>query len=247
MAVSKRLRYEILRRDNHTCRYCGASAPDVKLTVDHVTPVALGGTDGPENLVAACSACNAGKSSSQPDAPLVANVQQDALRWNRAIALAAQIQHSDLAAAYEVAECIRDDWRALFVGTLYTSEEASWYFKSDPERKYFAVVRENDDYSETSLELCDTKAEAEAWLADHIRRNVPPVADDYRETILTWYSHGLRYQDFYRAMDITKGKTHVAFSARWKYFCGVVWNILRDRQQIAQDLLARADADGEDL
>ena len=28
MAVSKRLRYEILRRDNHTCRYCGASAPD---------------------------------------------------------------------------------------------------------------------------------------------------------------------------------------------------------------------------
>ncbi|AWN05089.1 HNH endonuclease [Gordonia phage Easley] len=39
MAVSKRLRYEILRRDNHTCRYCGATAPDVPLTVDHVVPV----------------------------------------------------------------------------------------------------------------------------------------------------------------------------------------------------------------
>ncbi|MEU5976310.1 hypothetical protein [Streptomyces sp. NPDC047315] len=25
MAVSKRLRYEILRRDNHACRYCGAA------------------------------------------------------------------------------------------------------------------------------------------------------------------------------------------------------------------------------
>lgn len=37
MAVSKRLRYEILRRGNHTCRYCGASAPDVPLRVDHVT------------------------------------------------------------------------------------------------------------------------------------------------------------------------------------------------------------------
>jgi 5-methylcytosine-specific restriction endonuclease McrA len=24
MAVSKRLRYEIMLRDNHTCRYCGA-------------------------------------------------------------------------------------------------------------------------------------------------------------------------------------------------------------------------------
>ncbi|WP_075737496.1 HNH endonuclease [Streptomyces acidiscabies] len=63
MAVSKRLRYEILRRDNHTCRYCGASAPDVPLRVDHVTPVALGGTDTPDNLVAACEPCNSGKSS----------------------------------------------------------------------------------------------------------------------------------------------------------------------------------------
>lgn len=34
MAVSKRTRYEVLRRDNHACRYCGASAPEVKLTVD---------------------------------------------------------------------------------------------------------------------------------------------------------------------------------------------------------------------
>jgi 5-methylcytosine-specific restriction endonuclease McrA len=39
MAVSKRTRYEVLRRDNHACRYCGGIAPDVILTVDHVTPV----------------------------------------------------------------------------------------------------------------------------------------------------------------------------------------------------------------
>src|SRR6185369_3226628 len=61
MAVSKRLRFEILRRDNHTCRYCGRSAPEVKLTVDHVKPEALGGRTEPDNLVAACSDCNAGK------------------------------------------------------------------------------------------------------------------------------------------------------------------------------------------
>ena len=57
MAVTKRMRFEILRRDNHACRYCGATAPDVKLVVDHVTPVALGGTDSPDNLVASCAAC----------------------------------------------------------------------------------------------------------------------------------------------------------------------------------------------
>lgn len=57
MSVTKRTRFEVLRRDGHTCRYCGATAPDATLTVDHVLPVALGGTDGPENLVTACRDC----------------------------------------------------------------------------------------------------------------------------------------------------------------------------------------------
>ncbi|MCF3939931.1 HNH endonuclease [Gordonia tangerina] len=83
--VSKRLRYEVLRRDNHQCRYCGGSAPDVALTVDHVVPVALGGSNDPSNLVAACKDCNAGKTSSSPDAPLVDEVAADALRWAKAI------------------------------------------------------------------------------------------------------------------------------------------------------------------
>lgn len=91
MPVTKRTRYEVLKRDNHTCRYCGASAPDATLTVDHVTPVALGGSDSPDNLVAACRDCNAGKASTSPDAPLVEDVKQDALRWAAAIEHAATI------------------------------------------------------------------------------------------------------------------------------------------------------------
>ncbi|MDH6199220.1 DNA-directed RNA polymerase subunit RPC12/RpoP [Mycobacterium frederiksbergense] len=90
MAVSKRLRFEILRRDNHTCRYCGGTPPDVILTVDHVIPVALGGSDDPHNLVAACKDCNAGKTSSNPDAPLVDTVADDALRWAAAMKQAAE-------------------------------------------------------------------------------------------------------------------------------------------------------------
>ena len=92
MAVTKRVRFEVLRRDNHTCRYCGASAPDATLTVDHVTPVALGGSDDPSNLVAACKDCNAGKASTSPDSELVEDVAQDALRWAAAIADYNQIQ-----------------------------------------------------------------------------------------------------------------------------------------------------------
>jgi HNH endonuclease len=84
MSVSKRLRYEVLRRDNHACRYCGAKAPDAILTVDHVVPTALGGSDDPGNLVAACKDCNSGKSSSSADASLVGDVADDAIRWARA-------------------------------------------------------------------------------------------------------------------------------------------------------------------
>ena len=60
--IPKKLRFEILKRDNFTCRYCGQSAPDVVLHADHIKPVAKGGTNDPSNLVAACSACNSGKS-----------------------------------------------------------------------------------------------------------------------------------------------------------------------------------------
>jgi hypothetical protein len=89
VAISKRLRFEILRRDNHMCRYCGASAPEVKLTVDHVIPESLGGRNEPENLVTACADCNNGKSSIPANATTVAEVQRDAIRWARAIRAAA--------------------------------------------------------------------------------------------------------------------------------------------------------------
>lgn len=85
MAVTKRVRFEVLKRDNHTCRYCGATAPDVKLHVDHVIPIALGGTDKPNNLVAACKDCNAGKTSTNPNDDLVANVKESALAYATAL------------------------------------------------------------------------------------------------------------------------------------------------------------------
>lgn len=91
MAVSKRTRFEVLKRDNHTCRYCGATAPDATLTVDHVTPVALGGTDDPSNLVAACRDCNYGKASTSPDAALVADVKAIDIQWADAMKRAARV------------------------------------------------------------------------------------------------------------------------------------------------------------
>ncbi len=81
MAVTKRVRFEVLRRDNHTCQYCGAKAPDVVLHIDHVMPVSLGGDDKPGNLVTACKDCNAGKTSITPDSPLVAGLSDRAAAY----------------------------------------------------------------------------------------------------------------------------------------------------------------------
>lgn len=95
MALSKRLRFEILRRDGHACRYCGRTAPDVKLTVDHVVPVALGGADDPTNLIAACIDCNAGKSSMSADQSQVSAAAESAIRWAAAIKAAAEIRYQE--------------------------------------------------------------------------------------------------------------------------------------------------------
>lgn len=59
--LSSRLRFEILKRDNFRCVYCGASGADVELHIDHKTPRVVGGGNGHENLVTACSNCNHGK------------------------------------------------------------------------------------------------------------------------------------------------------------------------------------------
>lgn len=43
--ISKALRFEVFKRDSFTCQYCGRSAPEVVLEVDHIVPVSKGGTN----------------------------------------------------------------------------------------------------------------------------------------------------------------------------------------------------------
>lgn len=60
-SVSQKLRFEVLKRDDFTCQYCGRKAPEVTLEVDHVDPVARGGVGDVLNLVSSCRDCNGGK------------------------------------------------------------------------------------------------------------------------------------------------------------------------------------------
>jgi 5-methylcytosine-specific restriction endonuclease McrA len=86
--LSAKKRFDVLKRDNFTCRYCGRSVSsedlpvsrksddpaldelmvqlklakyEVILEVDHVIPRSRGGGDDMDNLVTACKDCNRGK------------------------------------------------------------------------------------------------------------------------------------------------------------------------------------------
>jgi 5-methylcytosine-specific restriction endonuclease McrA len=58
-------RKNILMRDGHRCQYCGtAKGP---MTVDHIIPRTMGGSDTWDNLVCACVRCNNRKGDLTPE------------------------------------------------------------------------------------------------------------------------------------------------------------------------------------
>jgi hypothetical protein len=60
-SISKKLRFEVFKRDEFKCQYCGSYSPNVILNVDHIDPVANGGTNELINLITSCFDCNQGK------------------------------------------------------------------------------------------------------------------------------------------------------------------------------------------
>lgn len=78
--IPQSVRFNVFRRDNFTCRYCGRSSPEVVLHCDHAKSVRDGGGNSEDNLVTSCVDCNYGKSSKSvvrnipaqtPDTPTV--------------------------------------------------------------------------------------------------------------------------------------------------------------------------------
>lgn len=63
------VRIRVLERDGYRCVYCGATAQTATLEIDHVIPLARGGTNDSTNLVTACRDCNNGKRASLIDLP----------------------------------------------------------------------------------------------------------------------------------------------------------------------------------
>jgi hypothetical protein len=63
MSISKKIRFEVFKRDGFVCQYCGKHPPEATLEVDHIQPVSKKGTDDINNLITSCFDCNRGKTN----------------------------------------------------------------------------------------------------------------------------------------------------------------------------------------
>ena len=62
--IPRGLRKEVFKRDNYTCKECGAKKSEgATLHIDHIIPISKGGTDELSNLQTLCSDCNLNKSN----------------------------------------------------------------------------------------------------------------------------------------------------------------------------------------
>lgn len=72
-------RLVILARDRSACVYCTAPLSEDSFVLDHLVPVAKGGTTKRHNLVTACEACNRRRGDTEPVAFLRGNYRQQLL------------------------------------------------------------------------------------------------------------------------------------------------------------------------
>jgi hypothetical protein len=124
----------VLRRDKYACRYCGSAAPEAQLTVDHVVPTALGGHDGPSNLVAACTDCNSGKTSTSPSEELVADVadmDMEAMRRRAELWDALRDYHHASADEW-IADFERSHWGRVELPPDWRNTVIRWYLMGVP-------------------------------------------------------------------------------------------------------------------
>lgn len=162
-STGKRLRFEIFKRDNFTCQYCGKRPPEVVLVIDHIIPVASGGDNDSMNLTTACETCNQGKSdkvlgnvSPKPDADLEwLSMQQEIAELRR----------------YQIAKRERDRIMNDVIGKLQDTWSTYWndeYAPRDSEILKW-ITRSSPDIVEQAITIAAGQAFRIKSFSDRLR------------------------------------------------------------------------------
>ena len=179
MAFSKRVRFEVFKRDEFTCQYCGRNPPAVVLECDHVIAVASGGGDEITNLITACFDCNRGKSDVSLSVAPKRTQELIELEKERA----AQVtKYNDMLAKLRIKERNQVDR----LGVMFHD----WFVPTEKKGRYTF-----DDGQSASVK--------------QFLRQLPPI----------------EVED---AIEIACSRK-AQLSAAWKYFCGICWNKIKDR------------------
>ena len=167
MAVSKRLRYEVLRRDGHKCRYCGHTASDTELAVDHVIPKSLGGPDHPSNLVTSCVDCNLGKATTIPDLVSLPDVDEGELnRLRKSVSKLPSGGEADVFPYIWFVESFIDSLVAALSGKPEAHRlayDAMWASFPEAHCLYVKTLAEIGDFDEAEEAALNELTERSAW------------------------------------------------------------------------------------
>ncbi|CAD5979414.1 HNH endonuclease [Planktothrix tepida] len=58
IVIPQEVRRYVFLRDNYQCKSCGKTENETQLTMDHIIPLAKGGSNDISNLQTLCSQCN---------------------------------------------------------------------------------------------------------------------------------------------------------------------------------------------
>ena len=116
----------ILRRAEKRGQYCGATAPEVVLHVDHINPVANGGQNDIVNLITSCQNCNLGKAAvplSDASAIAKSRRQMELLQERREQLEMVMEWHRGISnIADDAAQCAAERWEELVDGRFSLNE-----------------------------------------------------------------------------------------------------------------------------
>ena len=74
-------RRAIIERDGSTCYLCCKQVPSSEIELDHLIPVAQGGTSEPENVAVTCRSCNRSRGASMDIRQVLKRNQIRSLAW----------------------------------------------------------------------------------------------------------------------------------------------------------------------